>query len=38
MFEVIRKLNFVVLGVLCMTHLLASTVASFFIEIDGPES
>jgi hypothetical protein len=38
MFEVIRKLNFVVLGVLRKTHILAITVASFFIEIDCPES
>jgi hypothetical protein len=38
MFEVIRKLNYVVFGVLCKTHIYASTVASFFIEIDGPES
>ena len=38
MFEVIRKLNFVVLGVLCKTNIQASTVASFLIEIDGPES
>jgi hypothetical protein len=38
MFEVIRKLNFIVLGVLCKTHILAGTVASFLIEIDGPES
>jgi hypothetical protein len=38
MFDVISKLNFVVLGVLCKTHIWASTVASFFIEIDGPES
>jgi hypothetical protein len=38
MFEVICKLNLVVHGVLCKTHIYSSTAASFLIEIHSPES